>query len=222
MYRRAFGQSRSFLACMLAGLAAGCGGGGDAGDGHDHSADADAQVSALPGLFDDAESAEYAGCQPVPHAATELRLLNRFWSSNVRLCMATNGRTAYAVRSQNTVYVNQDWLDAVARRFGSFAATGILAHEWGHIVQGNVPSGTAAELQADCLAGVHLRWGGVSQAKFNQFAASNFYAGDPTFRLDGHGTGAQRVRAAQRGYAMFQGQTYRELTSTVCPLSAYY
>ena len=62
----------------------------------------------------------------------------------------------------------------MAITFGSYAATGILAHEWGHMVQGRV-RGTATELQADCLAGVFMKGSGLPWQTAEQFVLSSFY-----------------------------------------------
>jgi hypothetical protein len=161
-----------------------------------------------------------AQCVPVDHAADDLQALNGFWRTRIPICqIAPGNNNAYADRSGGVVWADQAWLDQMAYRFGSWAATGILAHEWGHMVQGNV-SGTAAELQADCLAGVFMRGVGLPPQTVEQFAASNFFAGDAEWSFGGHGTGPQRVTAARRGYYGFAGQTGPYLLQ-LCPLSAF-
>ena len=85
------------------------------------------------------------------------------------------------------VWADQVWLDMKAARLGSGAPTGILAHEWGHMIQGN-EHGTAAEFQADCLAGVSLRGMGFPWQTVEQFSLSNFFAVEDHWSPYGHGT----------------------------------
>ena len=161
-----------------------------------------------------------AQCNPVTHAADDLQALNGFWGTRIPICQISPGsNNAYADRPRGVVWADQTWLDGMAMRFGNWAATGILAHEWGHMVQGNV-QGTAAELQADCLAGVFMRGAGLPWQTIEQFATSNFFAGDAEWSFGGHGTGQQRVNAAHRGYYGFMGQRAWELVA-LCPLSAF-
>lgn len=87
------------------------------------------------------------------------------------------------------------------------------------MIQGNV-SGTPAELQADCLAGVFMRGQGLAWPTIEQFATSNFFAGDAEWKFGGHGTGPQRVTAARRGYYGYNGQRGMYLLA-LCPFSAW-
>lgn len=168
-----------------------------------------------------APRASAQACYPVTHAAEDLQQLNQFWGTRVRLCRLPAGaKNAIAYPDRSLVVADQDWLDNIAYRYGNWAATGILAHEWGHIVQGSRVSGTAAELQADCLAGVFMKGVGLPWPTVEQFARSNFVAGDPYWTSHGHGTGIQRVNAARRGYYGFSGQTGRYLVN-LCPPSAF-
>ncbi len=161
-----------------------------------------------------------ATCVPVPHAAEEQAALNAFWSMDIRLCRLPNGaNNAIADRLYGVIYVDQDWLDWIAMRYGSFAVTGILAHEWAHLAQGPV-GGTASELQADCLAGVFLRAMGLPEVAVEQFALVSWVeASDAEWSIDGHGTRELRVAAITRGYFGYTGQQGLDLV-TLCPLSA--
>lgn len=159
-------------------------------------------------------------CPPVPHAERDRRALNAFWGTNFALCRLPPGTgNAFADLQRGAVFADQDWLDWMAHQHGPYAAVGILAHEWGHMIQGPV-RGTAAELQADCLAGVFMRGAGLPWQTVEQFARSNFYAGDDHWSLYGHGTRMQRVNAAHRGYYGFHGQRGPALLA-LCPLSAF-
>jgi hypothetical protein len=162
----------------------------------------------------------HAQCAPVHHANDDLVALNAFWGTRIPICQIPPGsNNAYADRDNAVVWAVQSWLDNMANTFGQWAATGVLAHEWGHMIQGNV-HGTAAELQADCLAGVFMRGVGLPFQTVEQFARANFLAGDAEFSFGGHGLGGQRVTAVRRGYYGFANQTGFALLQ-LCPLSAF-
>ena len=172
-------------------------------------------------LFWPGEKAEAQTCYAVPHAATTQRELNNFWGVRVPVCRLPDGTGgAFANRQRWVVTVDQLWLDRIASNYGGWAATGVLAHEWGHMVQGNVPSGTAAELQADCLAGVFFRGKGLPPSIINQFARLSLDAGDPVWSFSGHGLGQQRYTAVSRGYNGFPSFNGRNL-AMICPFSAF-
>jgi hypothetical protein len=160
-----------------------------------------------------------SNCDSVPHAMDEYRALNNFWKTNIPICRIYNVNNAYAERSSGVVFADQDWLDQMASKYGNYAATGILAHEWGHMVQGNV-SGTAAELQADCLAGVFMKGFGLPWQTVEQFARANWDSTSSHWSIDGHGTKTQRVIAARQGYYGYRGQRGSRLVA-LCPLSAF-
>jgi hypothetical protein len=165
-------------------------------------------------------SAVKAQCFPVDHAYDDLQALNAFWGTSIPICQIPSGsNNAYADKQHGVVWADQAWLDAIAAQFGSWAATGILAHEWGHMVQGNI-HGTAAELQADCLAGVYMKGVGLSWQTVEQFAHVNFLSGDTEWSFGGHGTRIQRVNAAHRGYYGFFGQM-GPAPLLLCPASAF-
>ncbi len=167
-----------------------------------------------------ASTAATMPCVPVDHAYDDLIALNGFWGTQIPICQIPAGsNNAYADRANGIVWADQSWLDEMAMQHGSWAATGILAHEWGHMIQGNV-TGTAAELQADCLAGVFMRGAGLPWYTVEQFAQANFLAGDMEWSFGGHGLGFQRVNAANRGYYGFNGQA-GALLLALCPLSAF-
>jgi hypothetical protein len=160
-------------------------------------------------------------CYPVPHAASAQYELNRFWGVRVPICRLPDGTGgAFANRAAWVVTADQAWLDAIANRYGNWAATGVLAHEWGHMVQGNVPGGTAAELQADCLAGVFFRGRGLPPGIVAQFANLSLDAGDPVWSYVGHGLGVQRRTAVARGYNGLPAFNGRNLAQ-ICPYSAF-
>lgn len=113
---------------------------------------------------------------------------------------------------------------AAQRYFGEVAVTGVLAHEYGHAVQHMADlnprrtPGIVLEQQADCFAGVYIRW--VTEGSSPRFTLStgdglsHVLAGLITMRdpvltpktedimLEkyGHGTALDRVSAFQMGF----------------------
>ena len=145
--------------------------------------------------------------------------LNRFWGVSARICQADGlVLEAAANPDQGMIQVNRRWLIAMGRQYGNWAMAGILAHEWGHMVQ-NRPQGTAAELQADCLAGAFMRAADFSEADAILFAELSFRNGDLEWSAYGHGTGIQREKAVLRGYRGFDFQTGQAL-DRLCPFGA--
>ena len=160
-------------------------------------------------------------CLLVDHASEYQVELNSFWGTAIPVCQLEPGMGgASALPADGVVVADQDWLDEMADRHGNWAATGILAHEWGHMVQGPV-SGTAAELQVDCLAGVFLGGMGLPPETIREFAEANFFNADAQSSLGGHGTSQQRVTAAWRGYSLYNGDRNPAVLVAICPLSAF-
>jgi predicted metalloprotease len=113
-------------------------------------------------------------------------------------------------------------LPAVQRYFGDMAVVGILAHEYGHALSAmsglwkNSTPGLVLEQQADCFAGVYLRW--VAEGNSSRFTLSTgegltkvtaglLKIADPILTPDteeyvteGHGTALDRSRAFQLGF----------------------
>ncbi|MGI9123134.1 MAG: neutral zinc metallopeptidase [Mycobacterium sp.] len=107
--------------------------------------------------------------------------------------------------------------------YGDMAITMVLAHEYGHAIQEQVPLNPkgvptlVAEQQADCLAGVYLRW--VAEGKSPRFTLStgeglnNLLAAMISFRDpllnkedyygpgDEHGSAFERISAFQFGFS---------------------
>ncbi|MDA0252082.1 MAG: peptidase [Actinomycetota bacterium] len=105
--------------------------------------------------------------------------------------------------------------------YGDMAITMVLAHEYGHAIQEQVPLNPpgvptlVAEQQADCLSGVYLRW--VAEGKSPRFTLStgeglnNLLAAMISFRDplldpdyygmgDEHGSAFERISAFQFGF----------------------
>jgi uncharacterized protein len=90
---------------------------------------------------------------------------------------------------------------------GDFAASFVLAHEFGHAMQARLPrpeaAGVLRELQADCFAGAWSRWvasrgfleaGDLDEATMAVFIARDV-PGTPFTDPRAHGSGFQRTRA---------------------------
>ncbi|OBJ29355.1 peptidase [Mycobacterium colombiense] len=110
-------------------------------------------------------------------------------------------------------------IPSARKYFGDIAVAGVLAHELGHAVQNrarlvNIGTPTIVkEQQADCFAGVYLRW--VAQGRSPRFTMNttdgldHVLAGGITSRdpidtpenaRNGHGSALDRVGAFQQGF----------------------
>ena len=118
---------------------------------------------------------------------------------------------AFYCRTSHGVYYDQNLMLAQLQQNGDFAPVFVLAHEWGHLVQGLL--GTidelppiVKELQADCMAGMfaaHVgRLGLLEAGDLEEAAGALFLFGDrdvPAFDPSAHGTPGQRIDAFDRG-----------------------
>lgn len=129
---------------------------------------------------------------------------------------------AYAFKCNLVMWDRGELVPTGKKYFGEMAVVGVLAHEFGHAIQFNggivdldTPT-LVKEQQADCFAGVYLRW--VAEGHSSRFtlntgdALSHVIAGifkiaDPIFteeeqeqNTDAHGTGLDRVSAFQMGF----------------------
>jgi predicted metalloprotease len=116
---------------------------------------------------------------------------------------------------------NSGLLSAARTYFGVMAVVGILAHEYGHAIQNwaalpEIGISLVAEQQADCFAGVYLRW--VAEGHSTRFTLSTAddlnkllggllalrdqlsKPGEPNLTPNPHGTGLERVGAFQLGF----------------------
>jgi predicted metalloprotease len=123
----------------------------------------------------------------------------------------------------NLVMWDRGKLVPVAKKyFGDMAVIGIFAHEFGHALQHNAgfvgprTPVIVEEQQADCFAGVYLRW--VAEGHSSRFTLSTgdalshviagiFKGADPIYTAeeykrtrDPHGTGLDRLSAFQMGF----------------------
>ncbi|MFG1792021.1 metallopeptidase [Nocardia sp. NPDC049149] len=108
-------------------------------------------------------------------------------------------------------------LPSVAKKFGDMAVVMVLAHEYGHAIQGQAKlagfftPALVLEQQADCLAGVFLRHvaeGNSAHFTLNTTDGLNAVLGatvairdqDPNDPKNTHGSAFERVTAVQIGY----------------------
>ncbi|MGV9799959.1 neutral zinc metallopeptidase [Mycobacterium sp. NPDC003449] len=115
-------------------------------------------------------------------------------------------------------------IPVAAQYFGQMGVVGVMAHEYGHAVQNQarlVAPGTTpvlvAEQQADCFAGVYLRWVAAGNSPrfeistgdgVNHVLAGLIYIRDPLMTQfdaavtgDEHGSALDRVSAFQIGFS---------------------
>ncbi|MFD6160457.1 metallopeptidase [Nocardia sp. NPDC060256] len=109
-------------------------------------------------------------------------------------------------------------LPAVVQKFGEMAVVMVLAHEYGHAIQGQAKLAgmrtptLVLEQQADCLAGVFLRHvaeGNSAHFTLNTTDGLNAVLGatvairdqDPSDPKNAHGSAFERVTAVQIGYS---------------------
>jgi predicted metalloprotease len=129
----------------------------------------------------------------------------------------------YSLKCNLVAWDRGDLFPTAKKYFGDMAVVGILAHEYGHAIQhngaiiGRTAPTIVGEQQADCFAGVYLRW--VAEGHSSRFtlstgdALSHVIAGmlkisDPIMGEEEyeetedseHGSGFDRVSALQMGF----------------------
>lgn len=157
------------------------------------------------------------------------------YASATRMPVCDRRTAPYLLLQNNAFYCREDdfiaWDDGqlfpgLDKDFGRFAIALVLAHEWGHAIQqrAEVDQDTVImEQQADCFAGAwtrHVETDPASRSRLG-FKAADLdvaLAGLVRFRdligmtaasLGAHGTGFDRVRAFQEGYAKGAGECAR-------------
>jgi predicted metalloprotease len=149
-------------------------------------------------------------------------------------------RAAFYCGLDRTVYISYSFVQSVDAYSGLPAVSQVIAHEWTHHVQnllgvfrsdapdaaiGNMPP-REFELQADCVSGAYLVWSfakspldGVALTKLHLHLAT---LGDSSGTLSddwsAHGSGVERERAFDRGYASDPEWTGRPYTACNLPL----
>ncbi|MGY2065007.1 neutral zinc metallopeptidase [Blastococcus sp. SYSU DS0619] len=152
-----------------------------------------------PGDLDPARYPDGVGCGADPREA----------ASNAFYCQA-----AQRPHSDSITY-DRAFLAELADGYGRFLPALVMAHEFGHAVQGRVgapPASIATETQADCLAGSWAAWVADGEARYSQLRESElddllrgyFLLRDPvgtsTAQDSAHGSYFDRVSAFQEGF----------------------
>lgn len=126
---------------------------------------------------------------------------------------SSEGGNAFATRdallgqSAGTVGLGITLLKDNLQRTGPTAVAGIMAHEWGHVVQfaaGTLAATILKEIQADYMAGWYIaqRQRGGAATNIQQLASALFTMGDYSFNSPNtHGTPPQRVNSMGRGFS---------------------
>jgi predicted metalloprotease len=133
---------------------------------------------------------------------------------NVTYSACGESRDARYCRLDHTIYLNAYFLynqmQRVSQRLGTdgdMAAVVVIAHEYGHSVQAQVPGfSRLVELNADCMAGAFTRFSAQKgYLDSDDIAeASSGLAMNPEYSVwfnpTSHGTSAERVTAFGNGY----------------------
>ena len=130
-------------------------------------------------------------------------------------CGPVELNNAFYCGGDHGIYYDYNFLQGELDDIGDFAPVIIVAHEWGHLVQGNLgildePRYLTfqTEQQADCFAGAWA-WnvedeGYLDEGDLEEAADSLFKAGDdedfPWFEPGAHGSPQQRIQSFQLGY----------------------
>ena len=131
--------------------------------------------------------------------------------------VANNAFYCQAAQSPNNDSITYDrsFLGELAAEYGDFIPALVMAHEFGHAIQGRVgfpPASINAETQADCLAGAWSGWVAAGNAEHSQLREPEldellegyFILRDPVgtgdFEEQAHGSYFDRVSAFQEGF----------------------
>ncbi|MEO6458355.1 MAG: neutral zinc metallopeptidase [Chloroflexia bacterium] len=129
------------------------------------------------------------------------------------LCGPAVLNNAFYCPNSHGIYYDLNFLQDQLDSDGDFAPVTILAHEWGHLVQGNLDllnSGLYSvqlELQADCFAGAWANYAGeleiLEEGDLDEGATALFKAGDDSntawFDPQAHGQPDQRIQSFDIG-----------------------
>ena len=152
-----------------------------------------------PGDVDPRVYPQGVGCGADPREA----------ESNAFYCLAPDAPNSDAIT------YDRAFLAELAENFGRFIPALVMAHEFGHAVQGRVgspQSSIATETQADCLAGTWTRWvadGNAEHSRLREPELDELLRGylqlrDPvgtsTAAESAHGSYFDRVSAFQEGF----------------------
>jgi uncharacterized protein len=133
---------------------------------------------------------------------------------------------AFYCPNSHGIYYDLNFLQAQLDSDGDFAPVTILAHEWGHLVQGNLDllnSGLYSiqlELQADCFAGAWANYAGeikvLDEGDLDEGATALYRAGDDIstawFDPQAHGQPDQRIQSFEQGLKRNSDACFEEQT----------
>jgi predicted metalloprotease len=123
--------------------------------------------------------------------------------------------SAQGVPNSDSISYDRAFLGELASRYGQVLPQLVMAHEFGHAVQGRVgypEASIATETQADCLAGAWTAWvadgnaeySALDTADLDQLLRGYFLLRDPvgtgTGEQQAHGSYFDRVSAFQEGF----------------------
>lgn len=207
-------RSQTIVVATFAALLSACGGGGSS----------DGAQPATTGLSYPAGVRALAPSQYLCGSAGQSTVqvmsdLNGFWQSSVAACACQFDAPGICMgggfvgADPGYIYYDVNALNRLDQLNGSrLPADMVLAHEFGHSVQGwlGLPAfGKLKELQADCLAGFYLgsrvRRGLASQADLSSTYNTACSYGDPYlapwYEPSAHGVCQERVTALNQGIA---------------------
>ena len=131
---------------------------------------------------------------------------------------ADAARNAAYCGGDESISYDVDWLGSLYATDGTAGPITVLAHEWGHHLQhlaGEPDISKSAELQADCYAGMYLRWladaGVLGEADVLDSLKVTYSLGDDPDSSDAwtdpdvHGTPTERRQAEGVGYSARAG-----------------
>jgi hypothetical protein len=130
-------------------------------------------------------------------------------------CGVARPNNAFYCPAEHAIYYDYNFLNRSYRNVGDYAAVGIIAHEWGHVVQAHlgISRGNSfsiqMELQADCFMGAYTKYaertGKLDPGDLDEAGEDLFKSGDPKgmpwFAPQAHGSSLNRVAAFLNGYA---------------------
>ena len=141
------------------------------------------------------------------------RLISYISPINTR-CGVALLNNAFYCPPEHAIYYDYNFIARSYSKVGDYAAVGIIAHEWGHVVQAHlgISKGNTfsiqMELQADCFVGAYTKYaertGKLDPGDLDEAGEDLFKSGDPKgmpwFASQAHGTPLQRVDAFLTGY----------------------
>jgi uncharacterized protein len=130
-------------------------------------------------------------------------------------CGVAQPNNAFYCPAAHAIYYDYNFINRSYSNVGDYAAVGIIAHEWGHVVQAHlgISRGNSfsiqMELQADCFMGAYTKYaertGKLEPGDLDEAGEDLFKSGDPKgmpwFASQAHGSPLKRVSAFLDGYA---------------------